>query len=224
MREILTKDYDIFKHIIDSTEYVYNKWELLDFEEGDIICKCNEVYKYFYVIIKGNANIYHTCEKGKTYSQSIYGAGDYFGELEIFNKLPFICDVKAITPVKLIRLEDVYFEKWIRESNDVSIYLLKSLCETSYNLSKKAIVDTLYSLKFRICDYIINEYEKLRLKKYKKIYLRKELLSENFVVTRRSINRILKELHDNGYIYVMRDKIEILLIDKLIMERERERF
>lgn len=224
MKNLLIKDYLIFNLILNSEEDILNKWEALEFKEGDVICKFNEVYEYFYVLVKGKINIYHTSEKGKTYSQSVYGEGSYFGELEIFNSLPYVCEIKAMTPVTLIRLEKRYFEKWIRKDNEVTLYILKSLCKTSYELSKKAIEDTLYSLKFRICDYLINAYEKRKKKEFKKFYISKDHLSEQFVVTRRSINRILKDIHDKGYIYVDRDKIEILDISLLIEEREKERF
>ncbi len=224
LKDLLIKDYPIFKLILNSDKDILNRWKVLEFESEDIICKFNEVYEYFCVLVKGTVNIYHTSEKGKTYSQSVYEEGSYFGELEIFHSLPYVCEIKAMTPVTLIRLKKAYFEKWIKKDNEVTLYILKSLCKTSYELSKKAIEDTLYSLKFRICDYLINAYEKRKKKAFKKFYISKDHLSEQFVVTRRSINRILKDIHDKGYIHVDRDKIEILDIDLLIQEREKERF
>lgn len=224
MKELYTKDYPMFKLVLNSKPDILDKWEVLDFERDEVICKYNEVYEYFCVLLKGSINIYHTSEKGKTYSQSVYKEGSYFGELEIFHSLPYVCEIKAMNRVRLIRLKKCYFEKWINSDNEVAIYILKSLCKTSYELSKKAIVDTLYSLKFRICDYLITSYESRVKKEHNKFYISKDHLSEHFVVTRRSINRILKDIHDKGYISVYRDKIEILDIDSLIDERESERY
>ncbi|WXR62441.1 Crp/Fnr family transcriptional regulator [Peptostreptococcaceae bacterium AGR-M142] len=224
MIDLLKGDYPIFKLIKNSKQEILNKWEVLNYKQDDVICKYNEVYEYFYVLLKGSINIYHTSEKGKTYSQSVYYEGSYFGELEIFENLPYVCEIKAITDVMLIRLQKKYFNKWIQDDNDITIYLLKSLCKSSYMLSKKAIEDTLYSLKFRICDYLIKEYEERKKKKFKKFYISKDLLSQNFVVTRRSINRILKDLHDKDLINVDLDKIEILDIKELIKERESQRY
>lgn len=224
MEKLLAKDYPIFKLILNSNKDILNKWEILEFNEGDIICKFNEVYGYFGILVNGKVNIYHTSEKGKTYSQSVYEEGRYFGELEIFNNLPYICEIKAMEPVILIRLKKSYFEEWLKEDNEVALYILKTLCKATYGLSKKAIEDTLYSLKFRICDYLINSYEERKKKEFKKFYISKVHLSEQFVVTKRSINRILKDINDKGYINVDKDKIEILDVDSLFREREKERF
>lgn len=224
MKAILNKDYPIFKLILNSDKCNLEEWEVLKYDQGSIICKFNDVYEYFYVIVSGSVNVYHTSEKGKTYSQSIYKEGSYFGELEIFESLPYICEIKSITDVTLIRMRKSSFIKWIENDNKITLYLLKSLCKISYELSKKAIEDTLYSLKFRICDYLIIAYEKREKKKLNNFYISKNQLSEQFVVTKRSINRILKELSDKGYINVDRYKIQIIDIDSLIDEREEERF
>lgn len=224
MKDLLTKEHPIYKVILESPKEFQDKWEVLRFEPEDVICKYNEVYEYFCVIISGSINIYHTSEKGKTYSQSVYEEGRFFGELEIFNSVPYVCEIKAMTPVTMIRLKKQHFEKWLEADNNATLYILKSLCQASYALSKKAIEDTLYSLKFRICDYLIHSYLQRKTKTFKKVYVSKEHLSEQFVVTRRSINRILKEISDKGYINVERDKIEIVDIDSLIKERESERY
>ncbi len=224
MRNLLATDQPIFKIILDSSAEIQSKWEVLRFECEEVICKHNEVYDYFSVIVNGSVNIYHTSEKGKTYSQSVYNAGRFFGEMEIFDSAPYVCEIKAMTPVTMIRLHRRYFEKWLEQDNQATLYILKSLCSASYKLSKKAIEDTLYSLKFRVCDYLIQSYHSRRKKNFKKVYISKEHLSEQFVVTRRSINRILKDIHDKGHIRVERDKIEIIDIEALIEEREGERY
>lgn len=213
----------IFDIVKKSKPWECGKWEEIEYEENDIICKSHESYPFFYILIEGKTNIYHTSEKGKTYSQSVYGVGSYFGELEIFSQRPFICEVRALTKVRLIRLSKKAFEKWVSEDIRITHYLLKSLCETTYELSKKAIEDTLYSLKFRICDYLIFEFE-CAGETIKTFSMNKNLLSQRFVVTKRSINRILKELSDDGYIETHGEMIRIIDLNALEEIRECERF
>lgn len=216
-------DKSIFDIVKNSNPWKLNLWHEEIYEENDIICKSHESYPFFYIIIEGKTNIYHTSEKGKTYSQSVYGAWSYFGELEIFDQKPFICEIRALTKVKLIKLPKDEFEKWISEDIRISNYLLKSLCETTYLLSKKAIEDTLYSLKFRICDYLISEFE-CADETISTFTMNKNLLSQRFVVTKRSINRILKELCDSGYIETSGEMIRIVNLKRLREVREKERF
>lgn len=223
MKDLLNDENEIYRLIMLSDPWEKNQWEVLNYKENDIICKHHEAYPYFYVLIEGELNIYHTSEKGKTYSQSVYKSGNYFGELEIFDKMPYICEIKALSRVKLIRLPKSIFEKWIEADNAITLYLLKSLCCSSYKLSKKAIEDTLYSLKFRICDYLILKYKESLLD-LNDFSISKTLLSERFVVTKRSINRILKELSDENYILVDKGTIKILNLSAIEKQREKERF
>jgi len=224
LNQVLTNAIEINEHILKSPVKIQNKWTVHKHKAEEIICEVGESYPYFFVIVEGHANIQHTSEKGKTYSQSIYGAGTYFGELEIFGGKPFVCSIEAITDVTLIRLERQYFLEWIQEDNSFLFYLMKTLCESSYDLSLKASQDTLYSLTFRICDYLIECKEKDISNTHANVFLSKKYLSEKFVVTKRSINRILKELQDKDFIEIKDSYIEVLDLDGLLALREQTRY
>lgn len=224
LNQLLTNASEINQYILNSSETYREKWTVHQFKTEDIVCEVGESYPYFFVIVEGHANIQHTSEKGKTYSQSIYGPGTYFGELEIFGGKPFVCSIEAMTDLTLIRLERQYFLKWIKEDNPFLFYLMKTLCESSYDLSLKASQDTLYSLTFRICDYLIECKQKDLNDQHANVFLSKKYLSEKFVVTKRSINRALKELQDKGLIEINDVYIEIIDLQGLIALREQTRY
>src|SRR5699024_1708374 len=182
---------------------ILKRWEMKSYSKGDMICHQNMTYDYFYIIIKGKANIYIMAENGKKYSQSIYEKGDYFGELEIFDRKPYICSVEAITNLELIRLHRKYFLQWIEKDRYFSLYMSKTLCDNFYKLSKKAGENTLYSLKYRICSYLINSIDNgVKQDEGISININKEQLSYQLAVTQRSINRILQELKKKSLIEV----------------------
>lgn len=224
IEEILSNDLEIFNIVLSSDEEIKRKWEYVVYKANETICEFGESCDYFYIVVSGFVNIYHTSEKGKTYSQSVYERGSYIGELEIFTGKPFICGVEAMTTTELIRLKKDIFLKWVRRNHDILYYLMKTLANSTYQLSQKASYDTLYSLKFRVCDYLIecttneNYYNNYR------IFFNKKYLSEKFVVTTRSINRILKELCDQKIIKMDGNHFKIINLEKLIEEKEKARF
>lgn len=224
LEQVFKHPREINAYILMSPEKFRARWTVHTYAEGELIGEVGEFYPYFFVSVDGHMNIQHTSEKGKTYSQSIYGPGTYFGELEIFNGKPFVCNVEAITEVTLIRLERDLFLEWIKVDNNFLCYLMKTLCESSYDLSLKASQDTLYSLTFRICDYLIECKEKDLNNRHADVFLSKKYLSEKFVVTKRSINRILKELQDKGLIEIKDSHIEVLNLEELIQIREEARY
>ncbi|SHK29748.1 Crp/Fnr family transcriptional regulator [Paramaledivibacter caminithermalis] len=224
LEKILDKDLEIFNIVLSASDEIKNKWEYVIYEANETICEYGEVCKYFYVVVSGFVNIYHTSEKGKTYSQSVYEKGSYIGELEIFTDKPFICGVEAMTTTEIIRLKKDVFLKWVKGNNDILYYLMKTLASSTYKLSEKASYDTLYCLKFRVCEYLIECMENENYYKNYKIFLNKKYLSEKFVVTTRSINRTLKELFDREIIEIDGDYIKIKNFKKLIEEKEKARY
>lgn len=224
LEKLLDDDLELFKIVLDAKDEIKNQWEYVVYEANETICEFGEPCEYFYIVVSGFVNIYHTSEKGKTYSQSIYEKGSYIGELELFTDKYFICGVEAMTTTEIIRLKKEVFLKWIKGNNDILYYLMKTLANSSYELSQKASYDTLYCLKFRICEYLIECMKNENYHNHYKIFLNKKYLSEKFVVTTRSINRTLKELCDKGAIKIDGIYIKIIDLKKLIEEKEAARF
>lgn len=213
------------KNMLRNCPYeILNKWEFKEYEKGQIICYQNMKYDYFQIIVKGYANISITAENGKKYSQAIYSKGDYFGELEIFDSKPYICSIEALTDMEIIRIDRENFLKWIDMDRHFSIYITKTLCNNFYNLSKLAGDNTLYSLKYRICNYLLYRVDTgIKTDKVIKIEVNKEQLSEQFAVTSRSINRVLKQLKEIKIITVDNNYINIIDLEGLKNEENLSR-
>ena len=199
---------------------ILKKWERKDYKKGEIICQQDITYDYFYIIIDGYVNICRTAESGRKHSQSIYKKGNYFGELEIFDMKPYICSVEALTDTKTIRIKREYFLQWIGSDLHFSLYITKTLCDSFYKLSKLAGENTLYSLKYRICNYLLYEVDCNGKGSSLEVKINKEQLSEQFAVTSRSINRVLQYLKEKGLIDVLSSSIFITDIEGL---KEEER-
>lgn len=212
------KDKEILKYVFKYPNL--QDWKVLHYPKNEVICYQGDIYPYFYVILNGRTNIYHTSEKGKSYSQSVYKEGHYFGELEIFDLKPYVCQIEALEDTTVMRLERQFFLKWIEEDKELNLYILRSICENFYYLSEKAINDTLYSLKYRVCLYLLESWEKNC--KYE-VEISKKYLSEKFVVTQRSINRVLKELAEKKLIVNQENTIQILDIKGIQLEIELEK-
>jgi CRP-like cAMP-binding protein len=188
---------------------------------GSIICRQGERYDLFLVIVEGYINIYYMAENGKKYIQSIYKEGNFIGELEIFDGKPYICFVESLSDSKLLQLNQQHFLQWLSLDRYAHSFITKEICRQFYDLSQKAAEDTLYSLKKRICNYLLsyclNKNDSIPIK----INLEKEQLSEMFAVTSRSVNRILKYLKEEGTIEIKFDSI-IIKSPSLLLKEEKK--
>lgn len=200
---------------------ILDKWEFKKYQQNEIICHEGMVYNHFYIIVEGNANVYLKAENGKIFSQSIYKSGNYFGELEIFDSKPYICTIEALTDMKVLQIEREHFIEWMKRDRHFSFYITKTLCDNFYDLSKLSGENTLYSLKYRICNYLLVKLGSERINNNKnEIKIDKDHLSEQFGVTSRSINRVLKELKEKSIIDISNKTIYVLDIDALKGEEQ----
>lgn len=202
---------------------ILKQWNMRDYSKGSIIFRQGEVYDRFCIAVSGYIDIYVMAESGKKYSQAIYTTGNFIGELEIFEKKPFSCFVEAISDVKLLEIEREYFLQWIDLDKNIGSYITKTLCSQFYRLSEKAGQDTLYSLKQRLCYYLITRWSD-GSGKSGKIDMQKDKLSEQLAVTQRSINRVLHQLKEKGIIDIEDNSVVIRDLNALKLEEEVSRY
>lgn len=202
---------------------ILKRWKIRNYAKGQILFRQGEIYDSFCIAVSGYIDIYVMAENGKRYSQAVYTTGDFIGELEIFDQKPFGCFVEAISEVKLLEIEREYFLQWLELDKNISAYITKNLCSQFYNLSKKAGQDTLYSLKQRLCYYLIAG-AKGSSGVVERIDIQKDKLSEQMAVTQRSINRVLQYLKEKGIIDIKNNSVVIKDMNALKMEEEVSRY
>ena len=116
----------------------------------------------------------------------------------------------------MLELDRTYFVKWIRMDNNFNEYMIRTLCSNSYRMCSNMGQNTLYTLKQRICQYLVGNAGadgKLRF------VVSSEILSQKMAVTQRSVNRILKQLKEQGLIELNKGNIAIKDYDALNRER-----
>jgi CRP-like cAMP-binding protein len=205
--------YEILKH-----------WQIRKYRAGTVICRQGDMIDCLYIVIEGYAEIYFMAENGSKYSQAMIQKGQFIGEFEIFDQRPIICSAAALTDLKLLQIQYTSFIEWLKMDNNICIALIQYLCTRAYYFSQKAGNDTLYSLKARLCSYLLSRCQ-LMQKQADGITLQldKDKLSEQFAVTVRSINRVLQSLRSKNIIEIETDSIMIKDLKMLAQEEKRSR-
>ncbi|HOJ76863.1 MAG TPA: Crp/Fnr family transcriptional regulator [Bacillota bacterium] len=223
LNEIINCNPELYEIVKGCPYEILKTWEFKQYEAGTIIYNQGEQTDFVNLIIEGYADIYYMAENGKKYSQVIIKKGEIIGEFEIFDKRPYVCSVEALTDLKLLQIKQSHFIKWLQMDNSICFYLVKYLCNKFYLFAEKASSDTLYSLKARLCNYLLSCSRQEQVTKNDngiRLKLNKEKISDYFAVTVRSINRILQSLKLKGIIEIGADFIIIKDLGKLIQEEE----
>lgn len=172
--------------------------------QGEFVLNQGQVYDSLYIVVSGLVRIYVMTENGRKYTLTLYRTGNYIGEHEIFDMRPYSCFVEAISDVVLLKFKRDVFLKWLSLDRNISDSFTRSLCNQIYMLSEKAGVDALYSLRQRICQYLV-----CAASRDGTVRVDKESLSELMGVATRSVNRIIKSLREDGLISTERNQIVI---------------
>lgn len=192
------KIYQMLKHC---PYEILRQWKVSEYPRGTVIFHQGDVQDSFYLIVEGSVDINIMAENGKKYSQAIYQPGYMIGELEIFDGKPFVCNVEALTKVRLIGLKRDVFFQWLELDHNFHRHITRTLSSQFYRLSRKAGDDNLYSLSNRVCRYLLDYLENgVKKEQGIEVNVDKHMLSQQFAVTHRSINRILQELKEKGII------------------------
>lgn len=188
-----------------------------EYKKGEFLLEQGNKQESFYIIVEGIFDIYTVSESGKKYLIQTCTKGDYIGELEIFENKPYVSNVKARDNSKLIEIKRNYFLKWIGIDRNFSQYLMRTLCKSTYALCENTSNNTLYTLKQRMCEYLIDSINKSH-ESYIKI--KTDKLGDKMGVTQRSINRVLKQLKEKGVIDIKNSNVIVKDYDLLINQRD----
>ena len=214
--EIIEKDkkiYDIFK---DCPYQILKTAKLRKYDTGEFCLGQGEVHDTFYIIVEGDVDIFVESEQGKKYYLTTYGKGRFIGELELFERNPYMSRVEGRGPVATLEIDREQYIKWLEKDHNFNQYVLRLLCKVTYTTMHKMGENTLYTLKQRICQFLI---ENTREKGKRLVVLNAELLSERMGVTTRSVNRVLKELKDKGILETNKSEVIIKDFEQLLKEK-----
>lgn len=180
------------------------------FEPGDKILSQNEASHYVYILRKGRAKVYFSSPIGVIFLEYIYNDGELFGEVEVLNNKPILSSVEAISFCEVIQISKENFINWLKFDGDFSLFINKQLADKLYMICIHSETNIIYPLKYRLLfflqNHISNNYQK---------GVPKDILVEGLGSNTRSINRIIKELVDEGIIIYDKGIIKIASCDKL---------
>ena len=215
--ELLERDKKIYEIVKGCPYEILKTLKLKKYKAGEFILQQGEIYDTFYLMGEGYADIIVESSQGKKYYLCTYGKGQFIGEMEMFEQRPYMSRIEARGPVKTLELSREYYLRWLESDRDFNQYILRTLCSESYQTMTKMGNNTLYSLKQRICQFLV---ENTNEKGVANMPLSAEQLSERMGVTARSVNRVLKELKDQNILEIHKTNVVVKDYQQLLKVKD----
>lgn len=153
--------------------------------------------KAVYFLISGEAQVASITVQGMKHIQSLYEAGELFGEVEALIHKPILSSIEAITKCTVIQISSEHFKKWLLLDPNFNLYISSRLASKLYHSSIHSQTNIAFPLKHRIL-YFLQHYSKGNSAHG----VSKQLIVESTLSNIRSVNRILKELVEENLVIV----------------------
>ncbi|MCR8645983.1 Crp/Fnr family transcriptional regulator [Paenibacillus sp. N1-5-1-14] len=176
---------EILKHCPYS---VLKRFQVESHAKGRFNLEQGTIYSEIYIVVQGNLDIFILSDSGRKITLDIYGPGNFIGEHELLQEIPFSSSVQSLSDVVLLKLSREAFKEWLELDRSFSKNLTESLCKQIYHLSKRIESYSLFSTKRQVIEVLSSLS--------KSDYLDRQALLKRISSTPRSVDRILKELKD----------------------------
>ena len=179
------------------------------FEKGDVILRQGELADAFFVIASGQVKVYMT-EGGRDVILKTLSAGDFFGELPMFDREPRIASVAAIERCHLQTLSYKSFQRAMEGSTDIARRVLETLAKRLRDADRKISTLALLNITSRVSRTLLELAIVSNGRKVVGEPFTQKDLAGMVGASREMVNRTLHDLMQQGYIDVQRKSITIL--------------
>jgi CRP-like cAMP-binding protein len=105
----------IVKNIVDVEHLIALGATYKNLNKGDYVFHEGETCKYYYQLVDGRIRWINNNDQGKEFIQSMIAPGECFGELPLFDNLPYAASAVADSDSKVIRLPRAIFLQMINK-------------------------------------------------------------------------------------------------------------
>lgn len=189
------------------------------FDRGQVVFLEGSVASGFYVVASGVVKVYKTSFEGKEQILHIFGPGEPFGEVAVFEGGLFPAHAMVVEPGELIFLEKDALKRLMSQDMTLTTNMIAALCRRLRDFARLVENLTLKETPARLAAYLLHVGELKGADEFE-LDVSKGLLANFLGTTRETLSRALTRLADMGC--VRRDGRRIILTDRDELERVAE--
>ncbi len=204
----------------EQLEQIENCIQHQDIAKGKIIFQEGSPGNGFYIIVKGRIKVFKMSVEGKEQILHIYGPGQTFGEVPVFEGKNFPASAMALENSTVLFVPRKAMRDLIETSPDLAMNMLADLSRRLREFTIQIEQLSLKEVPARLAAYILTLAEETAKAPHsppRKVFLpiSKAQLANLIGTTPETISRMLKKMADTDLIKVQTKEISILDVDGL---------
>ncbi len=181
-------------------------------EKGGVIVRQGEVADSIYIIVAGQVKVYihDDHDANREVIVSTLGAGDFFGEISMFDQAPRTANVAATERTHLQTLSFKSFARIIEQSPEMGRKVMATLAARLRHADRQIGTLALMNISSRVSRTLLELAIMSNGQRVVGEPFTQKDLAGMIGASREMVNRTLKSLTEQGYISVHRKSITIL--------------
>lgn len=180
------------------------------YEKGDVIVQQGEVAQSLHVLVAGQVKVYMRNEENREVIINTLSAGEFFGELPMFDQEPRSASVAAIERCHVQTLSYAKFQKILDGSPDIARRIMEALAARLRHADRQISTLALLNISGRVSRTLLELAIMSNGQRVVGEPFTQKDLAGMIGASREMVNRTLRDLMDQGYISIGRKSITIL--------------
>lgn len=164
---------------------------------------------HVYCIIQGMAKCFITEENGQDFLLEFFGEGEIIGELELLTQKGYLCNIEAMTDIRLYKIANSVFMSILEEDPAFNKLILVELANRLSRTARRASYQQVFPLEYAVLKIIYVFYENQQP-------IAKKDMADYLAVSIRSLNRVLKQLREKGILGAGEQELAVESRQKLL--------
>lgn len=175
------------------------------FKRGQMIYLQGTQATHFYYLKRGRVKSFMRSGSGEERVLTTYKAGNLFGEVAFFDKLPRVSSAVALTPCEVVMIDQQTLTDLIAAEPELALALMKYLALTVRIFTAQVDQMAFRPARWRVAHYLVT-----RSSEGSTIYCTQDEIASSVSVSRVTVNRIMHDLVLNNLVTLEYGKIQIL--------------
>lgn len=177
-----------------------NKGDLI-FMEGGTAC-------FYYQLVEGRVRWVNINEDGREFIQVMIEPGESFGELPLFDDLPYAATAIADEDCIVLRLHKTNFHQLLRSNYDIQ-FNFSRLLVSRLRFKFLTLRELAYNNPEQRISTMLNYYKRMRGIEQKpcKLHLTRQQLADMTGLRVETVIRTIRTLHERGRLTIQRGKV-----------------
>ena len=185
------------------------------YPRSSFILRSGEETDALYIILSGRVKILIPDEQGREVILAVMGPNEFFGEMGLLDDKPRSASVETLEICQMLRFSKSGFVACLKDNFDLAMIIIRNLVRRLREADRKIESLALIDVYGRVARLLLDQAEEIDGAWIVRSAPPKQEIARMIGASREMVSRVVKDLHQRGYIRA--EKRKVYLLDKISM-------